>query len=707
MLKKIQNNIYYKKFLCYVSIVLISLMVTSESQANCIPANHDTTGSLTSFVSIFDSIVGIISDLIFGPRVQGGEINFANRKWEQGTVYAIFTGITNNLAFKTVFYLSVIFYISFLGVQFAVGSAKVSANDLLFRYLKIALIVFFFSPAGWQIYLDLIVSNILETTRWMNRAITASMYNVSISEVSSPFEPIDMIIGVITSSETWIKVGALFWSNGFLFTIMLLVIFLYVIVMALIVLAKVILTYISLLTLTSILLSIGPIFVLCALFEKTKSYFQNWIKNLLGLFFEQYLLFLSFFLFCLILSLMIKALLAFEICKGPVIEFQFIIPMPDWLKSLINGFFSAVSWLGIKPPALGDYIIRETYVIYYDYRPVKLALDIPSNIFTAAGIFIVASMFIKFLDGVSAISKEITSVGGFNDKKEPSNPFQKALTNSANKITSDAMTATASVASGYAAIAAPNYLKNKSQELSKEIAMREKNPSAHKGFFGKMATKSLKLRQKTLSGSSRLLGSDLTSKLVQTDHDLKKLETVEDIKLKRHDMVQGEIADLVGKNKKYQSDKDIPIEERNQILKKVDANIASKIANDKITALSKNGTVSETLKESIMEESRAEVDQTYNQKIYKTNPLENISKKNISDSYNQYKTNRLANKNPDEYGKKSLPVKLMQEFRDLGNNASGSSTTPDLDFKKHSHAKRASGKMFRKIKKRFVGKEDI
>lgn len=608
MFKILENKNFYSKFICFIIVFMICTLSYTPSYANEEKArNNDIETKPGGLAPVFDGIIGIISDLIFGKRLQAqvdsGEdpLNFANRNWKDGMVYRVYNNIAGDIKFKSVFYLCIIFYIAYLGVQFSIGVAAISAKELVSRYLKIAIIIFFISPSGWEIYLEFIVKNILETARWLNRAITASMYNVPISEIKGPFEPINMIIDTVTSGEIWNKIWSLFWANGFLFAIMILVVFLYVLMMSIIVLTKVLLTYASLLILASILLSVGPIFILCSLFEKTKTYFHSWVKNLIGIFFEQYLLFLGFFLFCLILTLMIRGLFGFDTYVGPVIELKFMIKMPEFLKNILDTFFNAVSWLGIKKPPIGEYIINLRHTVLEAPKPVQIATDLPANIFSAGGIFIVAMMFNKFCDAVSSVTQKITGSDAGSSSMS-SAQLNQALNKAASAVTTGAAKNAAKVGTGYALFAAPNYLKNKSQELAKSIQLRENNADKQ-GKFSQMITKAMKIQQKALSGSSKIIGSNLTSKLYQTTQDKMDTNQIEDIQMSRQTMLNKELETLVGKNKKYSSVNDIGETERQNILANIDSQISEKIANAKIQALSAKGKVSPALAASIKKQA--------------------------------------------------------------------------------------------------------
>lgn len=363
--------------------------------------------------------------------------------------------------------------------------------------------------------------------------------------------------------------------------------------------------------------------------------------------------------------------------------------MPEWIKKIIDFLFSLVAWLGIEKPNIGEYIIYIVITLYESYKPTKLTMDLPANIFTAGGVFIVATMFSKFVDGVSALAQKLTgSDAGGSDIS--SGKLNTMLNQAASKLNSSGFMGMIKAGSGYAFLATPNYLNNKAQELSKNIALREMDP-AKKGRFSTFATNAMKLEQKLLSKSSQLIGGNLVSKIYNTNKDFESTELTEDIKIDRQKMVNQELSNLVGKNKKYNSTDEISFEERKQILEKIDANISSKIAQSKIEELSKKGEISDMLKQSIHNEAVENVKKSYTTTVYRRD-LHSIPF-NLKESFNTYQENKMSANDPVGYQAKNLFQKGVQNIKDFGHNLDHASTTPELKFKKRNNIKKINNKI--------------
>jgi type IV secretory pathway VirB6-like protein len=401
----------YGKSMIVFLFLFFGLLTTANSNS-CIPRDH--VGGNTMYVGIsqvIDTVVGMITDILFG-EIKFESFGYGDRVWEQGTVYKIFMSITQDARFQTVFYLCVVLLISYLGLSFSMGYSKLSTAEMVMQFLKIGFVIFFTTPSGWDFYFEHVIKNVLEASRYFNRAIIASMYNVAIEKVSSPFQPINMVFDVIIHPDTWTKMVAILFTQGFLFSSLILVVMLYCVVTTLITLGKATILYIATIMMSSLLLSIGPMFVVCILFEKTKTYFSKWVTNLLGLFFQQYLLFLGFFIFCVIIAAMLKGIFYFETCYGPLMFVKIKIIMPKFIKDIISVVSSIIRWFGGKADVkLPEYIVYIKIPIFSGQAPTASVFDLPTNIFSIASVFVVAMLFSKFIEAVTDIGTTLTDAG--------------------------------------------------------------------------------------------------------------------------------------------------------------------------------------------------------------------------------------------------------------------------------------------------------
>ena len=420
-------NLYNWRFLrfLFIAICVIFLLASCGMNQVCIGKDatsvKDNSGANASLsgknspVSIIETVLGSVLNQLYGSPIGG--INSGNRHWEDGAVYRIYNGIVGDAKFQVVFYLSVVLMLTFLGASFTLGLLNITIPELSKHLWRMSVVIFFVNPSGWEVYNSFIVGNILSGSRYFNRVIIASMYNTSIENVQSPFQPIDLILRYI-SVATFFKLIGMFFSNGVIYGFILCVIICHAMLTFILVFAKAVILYVTTLVMSAVLLSVGPIFFVFYLFDKTDSFFKKWITGLFGLFLQQYLLFIGFFIFCVIGSSLIAALLFFEACWMPVMSIHFMIPMPAWLKDLIMGIIQGINYMlaalkifGIDEQIGSDFLpdrIVDLSIpfIFFFASPLSL-ITVGPGLFDGASLFVVALIFSKFVETISDIGAEI------------------------------------------------------------------------------------------------------------------------------------------------------------------------------------------------------------------------------------------------------------------------------------------------------------
>jgi type IV secretory pathway VirB6-like protein len=490
------------KFLCLIATLCILFYFNNSLGAPpCHPRDHENY-NLTNhgFANIIDGVVGIVSDQLLGKRKganftsiftgssNSSNVDFGDRFWNNGMIYKMFMSLTQNPNFQVIFYLCVILYVAFLGISFSVGTAGLSAKDMIQRFVKIGIIIFFTTPTGWEAYLELIVKNVLVSARYFNTAIIASMYNLPNEAIKNPFQPIDMVFSIVFHEVTWIKIASLIFSGSLLFTLLLLVVLVFVVLICLLVLIKVGILYTTTIVIATVLLCIGPLFFICLLFEKTRTYFTKWMQNLVGVFMQQYMLFLGFFIFCVIITNLIKGLFYFEVCYAPVITLSFTVKTPTVFINILDAVFTAVNWIpGVNLSAvkiLPEYIINKKLPIFYYFMPIGATFDLPGDIFTGAALFIVTSIFNKFVDVVMGLGSEIADANETNAAKLA----PKAALDKINKMQTDvskyAGKFTAGIATGSGIVQGSHWMLQKRQAWqSKASDESDKSLTSRAGRF--------------------------------------------------------------------------------------------------------------------------------------------------------------------------------------------------------------------------------
>lgn len=525
------------KFFLLLLIFYTFCIKASFAAPSCIPKDHTSDANI-QVSHIFDNIVGLISDILFGKRngvsananiFNKYESDFGDRQWNNGLVHKMFISTVTDGRFQAIIYLAIILSVSYLGIAFAMGFKQMTAGDFLAQLIKVGIIITFTTQSGWDVYLELIVRNVLDSARYLNRVIIASMYNVNISQVTSPFEPIDMVLSFILNGDTWNKIFALMWSQGFIFILLLLIVIGFTSVIVFIMTAKVAVIYMVVITLSAVLLSIGPIFFVLLLFDQTKDYFQKWFSAVIGAFFQQYMLFIGFFIFCVILTGMLKGLFYFETCWSPVMFITMSVAMPNFIIDIIQIFVDIIRILSfgfIKMQIdLPEHIIWFRIPIVFGYALTASTSAVFLDLFAVLSLFITAMIFGNFIDQVAELGSDIagSSLGASKIASESSlykglQQLQTKAASAAGSMAKDVATGefvfkgargVASVAgwtkgkleAGSQALA--SYQERKLAQMSKDAASGK--TTAGSGFLSKMADKASKITDKALVNSAGAL----------------------------------------------------------------------------------------------------------------------------------------------------------------------------------------------------------
>jgi type IV secretion system protein VirB6 len=167
-------------------------------------------------------------------------------------------------------------YIVIYGFVFSLGFVKLTAVDFLIRVTKILLVSLVLSPEGFSFFHTYLFSIFLDSTDYLMKSVS------NVSGVSGNiFSFIDPIMQKYLSADLWFilwnYVG--FFGYGFIIPGVILMMGVYYIIKALL---RVILGYLMAFVALCMMIALGPIFITAILFERTKTYFNNWINVMVG-----------------------------------------------------------------------------------------------------------------------------------------------------------------------------------------------------------------------------------------------------------------------------------------------------------------------------------------------------------------------------------------------------------------------------------------
>ena len=282
---------------------------------------HDNVGEYEVITTVTTKVVGPASQFLnelITPITTA--LSTASQGLYQNFTYAHYLHIVK---------LCLLLYIIIYGAEFALGLTTISSHDILFRILKIAVIVELFQPDSWSFFNKYLFQLFISGRDWLIAAVTGDPTTNKIGI----FGFVDDIFNVFFSPGTWIKIAALFpYGIGVLF----LIVIIGVMVLYLVTLARVIISYLLIVVGISILIALAPIFLVLLLFKHTKKYFDNWIKHLVDYALQPVIMFAALFIMNIIFMEIWNSAMDFTVCFGKVIDVYF--PLKSWT----NGFLPNV-----------------------------------------------------------------------------------------------------------------------------------------------------------------------------------------------------------------------------------------------------------------------------------------------------------------------------------------------------------------------------
>ena len=315
---------------------------------------------------------------------------------EVGQAERIYKLLIADKRYKAIVTMSLVLMVTFYGLTFLMGVSELNHAELVNRIIKIGLIYLFIGEAGWHWfdtfvvkffkegtdYLAFLMASSFDTTGEINTAIADRNYY----DKSILFKSVDTVFNMFFSDAVLKKLSALLFASIFGWAYLLIIIYgfgLYVLAVA-----NAVLLYLTAQVFISILFTLGPIFFLFTLFDKTKEMFDNWLKQLIGFSLQQIFLLTTLAFFNMMMYEVIKMSLGYKICWEEI-----------WTITVIVRI-SLLSWWNIAslPPRTNS---------HSEVGNIGNPEGIPS-LFTILFIWIIASLMNKFIGFMTELASQIS-----------------------------------------------------------------------------------------------------------------------------------------------------------------------------------------------------------------------------------------------------------------------------------------------------------
>ncbi len=278
---------------------------------------------------IIKKILGDLEQVFVGSRNASGNLKITDiyGKEKDPVLTQVYNYIVKDTMFAWVCRVSIILYMMFLGLQFAMGSLEYKTKELMGILLKLTFILGFTTATSWQVYdyfvvrffLDGFSDIIVMIANITHRMFDPTVGNVALGgSLASKFQFIDDSITFLFSESITRKVQGLFFGVWFGFIVI--PIFYILAIYYIYQLVNAIFPYIIMFIQAILALALGPIFISFYLFKTTEHMFKNWLAFVGARFANMAFLFLFLFAFSAIIKQQFSKLLYFEVCKVPLLQ---------------------------------------------------------------------------------------------------------------------------------------------------------------------------------------------------------------------------------------------------------------------------------------------------------------------------------------------------------------------------------------------------
>lgn len=368
------------------------------SQVDC-EAHTSDVGRLNTDPAIKDQYVTCVAA---GVSCVGYVTDSLAAKWKPGITQSMYNAIvTASPIINTIEAMGVLTIIIY-GMMFITGLIQKPQTSFIIKVVKISIVMQLISPGSWNFFNTYLFTNFIDGMDELIVDIAGNFMGVvgdanaptQVGTLNNPFAFIDVTLGKFLSYETWIKIlGLLFASPiGFVYIAMILVGMWYFLKAVL----KAAILYVFCMLAIALLVILAPIFISFLLFDITKGYFSNWIKNLVNFMFQPILVFLVLSIFNMFVYSAIYTLLHYRVCWKPTF-YMHILNLP---KIPFFSFF-------MPDNGHTDYGSVTTSISSATNDPAD-ASGVPVGLFSILIFLIISNLMLKMIDFMADLASHIT-----------------------------------------------------------------------------------------------------------------------------------------------------------------------------------------------------------------------------------------------------------------------------------------------------------
>jgi type IV secretory pathway VirB6-like protein len=218
----------------------------------------------------------------------------------------IFNNIISHPVYARIIRVTLILYLTIYGIMFASGFVQAKLSDLITRLTKIGVVLTLLTPTAYGFFNNYLFRLFREGSYGLLSIVT-NPYCDARSDQLNFFAFFNHVVDTIFNDDFLFRLSGLIFAYpvGWLCFVILV----RAVIKYLFAILKAIIAYLFAFTSIALLISLAPLFIVLLLFDKTRSFFDNWIKAIIMFAFQPVILFASIIFITLFINEALQSIL--------------------------------------------------------------------------------------------------------------------------------------------------------------------------------------------------------------------------------------------------------------------------------------------------------------------------------------------------------------------------------------------------------------
>lgn len=245
--------------------------------------------------------IHLVQSALFGTSNLGGTDYHSSGTAIIPQIYKL---VAANTGFVRAVQLMLTLYVIFSAIGFLMGSLELTQKEIVIRVVKVTIMTALIGPDSWDFFNKYLFIWFYDGASF----IINILYQVAASGPGSS-NPLDFFF----SEEIFLKLFSLLLSTptGWIFILLYLIMLVYLVKIYF----DAAIVYMTAIIMVGVLICTSPIFIALALFQHTRSFFENWVKQIMAYSIQMILVYAGILFMTLILRNQIYNTLGFATCS--------------------------------------------------------------------------------------------------------------------------------------------------------------------------------------------------------------------------------------------------------------------------------------------------------------------------------------------------------------------------------------------------------